>query len=159
RPRAASRVRARFRGEPADRARGGTASETAHLSVDVGSLWNVFGCAVRSRAFRPRARSDQQAALDLFVCEAADGPRDPRVWPAGRPRLHAVPAVQLDRRGARLDQHREGRQLAFTYIDDGIAALMKIIENRDGIATRKIYNIGHPANNYSVRELAQTMLS
>jgi nucleoside-diphosphate-sugar epimerase len=47
---------------------------------------------------------------------------------------------------------------AFTYIDDGIAALMKIVENRDGIATRKIYNIGNPANNYSVRELATMML-
>jgi nucleoside-diphosphate-sugar epimerase len=48
---------------------------------------------------------------------------------------------------------------AFTYIDDGIAALMKIIENRDGIATGRIYNIGNPANNYSVRELAQMMLA
>ena len=47
---------------------------------------------------------------------------------------------------------------AFTYIDDGIAALMKIIENRDGIATGKIYNIGNPANNYSVRDLARMML-
>jgi nucleoside-diphosphate-sugar epimerase len=47
---------------------------------------------------------------------------------------------------------------AFTYIDDGIAALMKIIENRDGIATGKIYNVGNPKNNYSVRELAQMML-
>ncbi len=47
---------------------------------------------------------------------------------------------------------------AFTYIDDGIEALMKIIENRDGIATGKIYNVGNPRNNYSVRELAQMML-
>jgi nucleoside-diphosphate-sugar epimerase len=47
---------------------------------------------------------------------------------------------------------------AFTYIDDGIAALMKIIENKDGVATGKIYNVGNPANNYSVRELAQMML-
>jgi len=47
---------------------------------------------------------------------------------------------------------------AFTYIDDGIAALMKIIENRDGVASGKIYNIGNPDNNYSVRELAQMML-
>ena len=47
---------------------------------------------------------------------------------------------------------------AFTYIDDGIAALMKIIENRGGIASGKIYNIGNPKNNYSVRELAQMML-
>src|SRR3954465_1732240 len=46
----------------------------------------------------------------------------------------------------------------FTYIDDGIAALMKIIENADRIASGKIYNIGNPANNWSVRELAQKML-
>jgi nucleoside-diphosphate-sugar epimerase len=47
---------------------------------------------------------------------------------------------------------------AFTYIDDGIAALMKIIANRDGVATRKIYNIGNPDNNWSIRELAQRMV-
>jgi nucleoside-diphosphate-sugar epimerase len=47
---------------------------------------------------------------------------------------------------------------AFTYIDDGIAALMKIIANDGGIATGKIYNIGNPANNFSVRELAGMML-
>lgn len=47
---------------------------------------------------------------------------------------------------------------AFTYIDDGISALMKIIENKDGIASQKIYNIGNPVNNYSVRELASMML-
>ena len=52
-----------------------------------------------------------------------------------------------------------GRQRrCFTDIDDGIDALMKIIENRDGCASRKIYNIGNPANNLSVRELAQQML-
>ncbi|HSQ81756.1 MAG TPA: bifunctional UDP-4-keto-pentose/UDP-xylose synthase [Casimicrobiaceae bacterium] len=48
---------------------------------------------------------------------------------------------------------------AFTYIDDGIAALMKIIDNPGGIASGKIYNIGNPANNYSVRDLAQMMLT
>jgi nucleoside-diphosphate-sugar epimerase len=47
---------------------------------------------------------------------------------------------------------------AFTYIDDGIAALMKIIENKDGVATGRIYNIGNPKNNFSVRELAEMML-
>ena len=47
---------------------------------------------------------------------------------------------------------------AFTYIDDGIDALMKIIENQAGIATGKIYNVGNPANNFSVRELATMML-
>src|SRR5580765_5276712 len=46
----------------------------------------------------------------------------------------------------------------FTYIDDGIAALMAIIANPDRIASGKIYNIGNPANNFSVRELATMML-
>jgi nucleoside-diphosphate-sugar epimerase len=46
----------------------------------------------------------------------------------------------------------------FTYIDDGIAALMAIIANPGGIASGKIYNIGNPANNFSVRELATMML-
>ena len=53
-----------------------------------------------------------------------------------------------------------GRQKrAFTYIDDGISALMKIIENRDGVASGSIYNIGNPKNNFSVRELAEMMLA
>jgi nucleoside-diphosphate-sugar epimerase len=47
---------------------------------------------------------------------------------------------------------------AFTYIDDGIAALMKIIENKDGKASGQIYNIGNPTNNYSIRDLADMML-
>ena len=47
---------------------------------------------------------------------------------------------------------------AFTYIDDGIDALMKIIANKDGVASGKIYNIGNPVNNFSVRELATMML-
>ena len=47
---------------------------------------------------------------------------------------------------------------AFTYIDDGIDALMKIIENPNGIASGKIYNVGNPVNNFSVKELAEMML-
>jgi nucleoside-diphosphate-sugar epimerase len=47
---------------------------------------------------------------------------------------------------------------AFTYIDDGIDALMKIIDNKDGAASGKIYNIGNPVNNYSIRELAGMMM-
>jgi nucleoside-diphosphate-sugar epimerase len=46
----------------------------------------------------------------------------------------------------------------FTYVDDGIAALMKIIDNPNGIASGKIYNVGNPRNDYSVRELATMML-
>lgn len=47
---------------------------------------------------------------------------------------------------------------AFTYVDDGVAALMKIIENKNGVASGQIYNIGNPVNNFSVKELAKMML-
>jgi nucleoside-diphosphate-sugar epimerase len=46
----------------------------------------------------------------------------------------------------------------FTYISEGIDALMRIIANREGIASGKIYNIGNPRNDLSVRQLAETML-
>jgi len=48
---------------------------------------------------------------------------------------------------------------AFTDIDDGITALMHIIANKDNVASGKIYNIGNPKNNFSVRELAHMMLT
>ena len=47
---------------------------------------------------------------------------------------------------------------SFTDVSDGVAALMQIINNEDGKATGKIYNIGNPANDLSVRELAELML-
>ena len=53
-----------------------------------------------------------------------------------------------------------GRQKrAFTYIDDGIDALIKIVANQSSIASGKIYNIGNPRNNFSDRELAEMMLA
>ena len=48
---------------------------------------------------------------------------------------------------------------SFTFVDDGIDCLMKIIENRDGIADSGIFNIGNPNNDLSVRELAEKLLS
>jgi nucleoside-diphosphate-sugar epimerase len=48
---------------------------------------------------------------------------------------------------------------AFTYIDDGIDALMRIIANEGDIANGKIYNIGNPKNNHSVKDLANMMLA
>ncbi|MFZ1827807.1 MAG: bifunctional UDP-4-keto-pentose/UDP-xylose synthase [Candidatus Competibacteraceae bacterium] len=48
---------------------------------------------------------------------------------------------------------------SFTYIDDGIDALMTIIANDHGIASGQIYNIGNPNNNLSVSELAKRMLA
>ena len=47
---------------------------------------------------------------------------------------------------------------AFTYVDDGISALMKIIDNKGGVADSQIYNIGNPKNNFSVKHLATMML-
>jgi nucleoside-diphosphate-sugar epimerase len=62
-------------------------------------------------------------------------------------------------RGEKIQLVDGGRQKrAFTYIDDGIDALMAIIANRDGVASRKIYNVGNPRNNVSVRELAEAMV-
>jgi nucleoside-diphosphate-sugar epimerase len=53
-----------------------------------------------------------------------------------------------------------GRQKrAFADISDGIAALMAILRNPGGVASGKIYNIGNPANHWSVRQLAETMLA
>lgn len=46
---------------------------------------------------------------------------------------------------------------SFTYIEDGIDALMKIIENRNGCADGRIFNIGNPANDLSVKELAHKL--
>jgi len=46
----------------------------------------------------------------------------------------------------------------FTYIDDGISALLRIVANDGGIASGKIYNIGNPANNCSVKDVARMML-
>jgi nucleoside-diphosphate-sugar epimerase len=52
-----------------------------------------------------------------------------------------------------------GRQRrCFTGISDGIDALMKMIANADGRASRKIFNVGNPDNSLSVRELAEEML-
>lgn len=47
---------------------------------------------------------------------------------------------------------------SFTYIDDAIDCLLRIVHNPAGIASGKIYNIGNPANNYSIRGLAEMML-
>jgi nucleoside-diphosphate-sugar epimerase len=44
---------------------------------------------------------------------------------------------------------------SFTYIDDAIECLLVILENKDARATRKIFNIGNPANCISIRDLAQ----
>jgi nucleoside-diphosphate-sugar epimerase len=52
-----------------------------------------------------------------------------------------------------------GRQRrSFTYIDDGVEALMRIITNADGRADGRIFNLGNPASDCSIRELADLMI-
>jgi nucleoside-diphosphate-sugar epimerase len=47
----------------------------------------------------------------------------------------------------------------FVHIDDGIEALVKIIANAGGVADGKIYNIGNPDNDLSVKELAEQLIA
>ena len=99
--RAAARVRARLRGEPADRALGRASTASAWCSRRPP---RSTACAP-TREFDPEnselvLRPDQQAALDLRLRQAADGPRDLRLRHGEGLELHAVPSVQLDRRRA-----------------------------------------------------------
>ncbi len=50
------------------------------------------------------------------------------------------------------------QQRSFTYIGDGIEALLKIIENKDNCATQRIFNLGNPQNNVSIETLAHMVL-
>ena len=47
---------------------------------------------------------------------------------------------------------------AFTYLDDGIDALVRIIEMDGSSLNGKIFNIGNPANDISIKELAEMMI-
>jgi nucleoside-diphosphate-sugar epimerase len=62
-------------------------------------------------------------------------------------------------RGENIQLVDGGAQMrSFTYIDDAMDCLLRIIDNPAGIASGKIYNIGNPANNLSIRRLAEMML-
>lgn len=43
---------------------------------------------------------------------------------------------------------------SFIWVGDGIDALIAIIKNENGKANGEIFNIGNPANHYSIKELA-----
>jgi UDP-4-amino-4-deoxy-L-arabinose formyltransferase/UDP-glucuronic acid dehydrogenase (UDP-4-keto-hexauronic acid decarboxylating) len=42
-------------------------------------------------------------------------------------------------------------------VDDGIGALVKILENKDGCCKNEIINIGNPNNECSIKELAHIL--
>ncbi len=46
----------------------------------------------------------------------------------------------------------------FTYVDDGLDCLLAILENREGVCDSRIFNIGNPKNDYSIKELATMMI-
>ncbi|OGI62699.1 MAG: hypothetical protein A2W18_07725 [Candidatus Muproteobacteria bacterium RBG_16_60_9] len=48
---------------------------------------------------------------------------------------------------------------SFTYIDDGVDALLRILANRAAAADGRIFNIGNPKNDVSVRELAERLIA
>lgn len=53
-----------------------------------------------------------------------------------------------------------GRQRrSFTFIDDCIDCLLKIIANKNGAADNRIFNIGNPNNDASIKELAELLLA
>ncbi len=56
-----------------------------------------------------------------------------------------------------VDGGKQGR--SFTFIDDGVDALLRIIENKNGRASRQIFNIGNPKNDVSVAQLAKLIIA
>lgn len=47
----------------------------------------------------------------------------------------------------------------FTYIDDGIDGLIRIVERRHDQANRRIFNFGNPKNDFSIKELAHMLIA
>lgn len=53
-----------------------------------------------------------------------------------------------------------GRQRrCFTFIEDGIDGLMKILANENGCADGQIFNLGNPSADLSIRELAERLVA
>lgn len=50
------------------------------------------------------------------------------------------------------------QQRCFLHIDDGVSALMAILENKNNTAHNEIFNIGNPIENISIRELAERLV-
>lgn len=62
-------------------------------------------------------------------------------------------------RGENINLVNGGEQKrCFTYIDDGIDALVRIIENKDNSAHNRIFNVGNPDENISIRRLAEMLI-
>ncbi len=64
-----------------------------------------------------------------------------------------IASVAFNREMTLVDEGRQKR--CFLYIDDGIDALMAILRNENNAAHQGIFNIGNPANEASIAELAE----
>lgn len=85
------------------------------------------------------------------------GPRQDDVSEKGAKHARVVTRFVSDiLYGKNIELVNDGNQRrCFTYIDDGIEAMMKIIENENNASSGRIFNIGNPKNNASIRELAE----
>lgn len=45
----------------------------------------------------------------------------------------------------------------YTYIDDAVECIYRIVENPNGVCDKQIFNVGSPYNEVTIRELAETM--
>lgn len=80
----------------------------------------------------------------------------PRVSVA--PRHHSADPQLVE--GSPIKLIEGGKQKrCFTDISDGIEALFRIIENKDGRCDGQIINIGNPDNEASIKELAEMLLA
>jgi nucleoside-diphosphate-sugar epimerase len=89
------------------------------------------------------------------------GPNQDRVFDLGESSSRVVSQfISNIIHGQQIQLVNGGKQRrCFTYIDDGIDALLKIIANKDNCATGKIFNIGNPYNDFSIAELAKAILA
>ncbi len=46
---------------------------------------------------------------------------------------------------------------AYTYIDDAVECIVRILENKGGVCDREIFNIGSPENEITIRQMAEMM--
>ncbi|MFZ5807311.1 MAG: bifunctional UDP-4-keto-pentose/UDP-xylose synthase [Verrucomicrobiota bacterium] len=88
------------------------------------------------------------------------GPKLDRIHPEKMIKSRVVTqfmdAVLFNRPISLVDGGKQKR--CFIYIDDGIDALMKIIANKNGKASRQIFNIGNPYNELSIAKLVQVIV-
>jgi UDP-apiose/xylose synthase len=49
-------------------------------------------------------------------------------------------------------------QRCYTYIDDAVECIGRVVEDASGVSSRQIFNVGNPSNEASVAEFAELML-